>query len=620
MHLLKFLLTLQILCFCTVTIIAQPAQEWFTSHNGTGSESHGHFILSCSDGGFLQVGETGFIPNSAKVLVVKTDASGNLLWKKEFGSTGHNLGNSAYEISDGYLICGALNQNSAFIKLNKINGNTIFSKTYNNGGSDAIEHVAATPSGFLAVGYVNALDPNNTFYTEGAGYLMLLDAAGNKINGININAYTSHAYRIKEYGGALFVSGLSAGAEEYNLMKFDFSGTPIWHKTFGGNSDDHCFGMDINSAGEIFLTGHTISGTQNWDTYTLKINSNGTLIWEKKTGNPRGFDPRYIHDEAWGVKATNDGGCVVIAGTGDEYAAYSVCNSNGCSDVWRTYFIKYDANGTVEWQETYFTNNSIDWAGEDVDLTSDGGAIIAVDDGTFGFLKIAPFSNTGPDIDMDGVPDQSDNCLNTANPNQENGDGDSFGAACDCNDANPNDAHLTIDNQPIPSGTYGGNITLSSVGTISAGSAMVTFQAGESISLLPGFIAEQGSEFLAQITSCNSTPAPVVGEDEVEMERVSHTSTLENIEIKNTEATLLIAPNPVSNSTTLQYNLLKTSKVHVQIFDAIGHLHKIYLNGAMQTAGPHQVEINVSHFPAGVYVVVLTTEDQMISKKMIVSK
>ena len=31
------------------------------------------------------------------------------------------------------------------------------------------------------------------------------------------------------------------------------------------------------------------------------------------------------------------------------------------------------------------------WAAEDIDLTSDGGAIIAVDDGQFGFLKLAPF-------------------------------------------------------------------------------------------------------------------------------------------------------------------------------------------------------------------------------------
>ena len=111
----------------------------------------------------------------------------------------------------------------------------------------------------------------------------------------------------------------------------------------------------------------------------------------KKIGNPRGFNPEYIHDEAWGIKATNDGGCVTIAGTGDEYA-YSECNGNDCSDVWNAYLVKFNNEGVVDWETTFssldVSNQNYDWAGEDIDLTDDGGAIIAVDNGQFGFLKI----------------------------------------------------------------------------------------------------------------------------------------------------------------------------------------------------------------------------------------
>ena len=35
------------------------------------------------------------------------------------------------------MIAGALNRNSALIKLDKETGSTIFSETYNNGGTDA---------------------------------------------------------------------------------------------------------------------------------------------------------------------------------------------------------------------------------------------------------------------------------------------------------------------------------------------------------------------------------------------------------------------------------------------------------------------------------------------------
>ena len=46
----------------------------------------------------------------------------------------------------------------------------------------------------------------------------------------------------------------------------------------------------------------------------------------------------------------------------------------------------------ITWEETFSPLDigieNYDWAAEDIDLTSDGGAIIAVDNGQFGFLKL----------------------------------------------------------------------------------------------------------------------------------------------------------------------------------------------------------------------------------------
>ena len=71
-----------------------PEKEWIKSHDGSKEESHGHFIMTCSDGGFLQIGETGFITSSSHLLVIKTNSNGELIWKKEFYVGNHNLGNS----------------------------------------------------------------------------------------------------------------------------------------------------------------------------------------------------------------------------------------------------------------------------------------------------------------------------------------------------------------------------------------------------------------------------------------------------------------------------------------------------------------------------------------------
>ena len=173
-----------------------PNATWLGSHGGSREEAHGHYIMECQDGGFLQVGETGFLPNSARILVVKTNSLGQLIWKKEFYSGGHNLGNSSLEVSDGYLIAGAINRNSAILKLDKLTGAILFQKTFNNGGVDAFEHLAQTPTGILAVGYRNAEDPNNTFFTYAQAHITFLDNNGDFVRSQSINDYMSQGYRL----------------------------------------------------------------------------------------------------------------------------------------------------------------------------------------------------------------------------------------------------------------------------------------------------------------------------------------------------------------------------------------------------------------------------------------
>ena len=381
-----------------------PAPEWFADHNGSREESHGHYILECDDGGFLQVGETGFVGSNARILVVKTDSTGGLEWKKEFGTSNRNMGNSALEVTDGYLVCGMLSRNSAIIKLDKVTGATIFQRTRDNGGADAFEHLAETPDGILAVGYRQAEDPDNTFFVYGQGYISFLDQGGNFVSGRSVNAYLSQAYRVKPTGSDFIIAGGTEDALQYGVIKVDATGSVLWNRTFGGSNEDHCFGMDLGVDGSIFLAGHTLSGTANWDTYTMKLDSGGNQLWEAKQGNPRGFNPAWIHDETWGIKATPDGGCVIAAGTGDEYA-YSECSGGVCSDQWEAYIVKFGLNGVLEWEATYSGGPGEDWAAEDIDLTSDGGAIVAVDNSQFGFLKLESFLDPGTltgDLNGDG--------------------------------------------------------------------------------------------------------------------------------------------------------------------------------------------------------------------------
>ena len=102
-----------------------------------------------------------------------------------------------------------------------------------------------------------------------------------------------------------------------------------------------------------------------------------------------------IHDEVWGARSTPDGGWLVVAGTGDETGRYEgKGHQSGPSGQWKIYLIKTDGQGNLEWEGIY-GDKEADWAGEDVCITRDGGALIANDCGAFGFTKVAPFIKQG---------------------------------------------------------------------------------------------------------------------------------------------------------------------------------------------------------------------------------
>ena len=69
----------------------------------------------------------------------------------------------------------------------------------------------------------------------------------------------------------------------------------------------------------------------NWDYLALKVDSQTRAeLWRKTYGQPRGFDPKWIHDEMYGVALDKDGNYLLLGGSGDEYP--------------------YSENGSGEWQ------------------------------------------------------------------------------------------------------------------------------------------------------------------------------------------------------------------------------------------------------------------------------
>jgi len=76
-------------------------------------------------------------------------------------------------------------------------------------------------------------------------------------------------------------------------------------------------------------------------------------------------------------------------------------------------------------------------------------------------------------------------------------------------------------------------------------------------------------------------------------------------------------PNPFNGSTTINYNLVKSANVSLDIYNVAG-AKVMTVNQGVETAGSHKVQINAESLNAGIYFYTLTADGYSVTKKMIV--
>ncbi|MCB0518462.1 MAG: discoidin domain-containing protein [Lewinellaceae bacterium] len=182
---------------------------------------------------------------------------------------------------------------------------------------------------------------------------------------------------------------------------------------------------------------------------------------------------------------------------------------------------------------------------------------------------------------------------------------------------------------PVISGFYNAELTITSSGFIKVGSN-VTYVAGESITLEPGFEVEFGAEFLAYIAPCDPIPPSLLkkqqkeqqkAEKKAEKEAAKERRQLEKLEREKyapNKTWLRISPNPASSAAALAYNLPQSSSVRIGVFDPTGQLVTWILSGQVQQAGVYDKTLSVMQLPSGTYTVSLFTERGVVSERLVV--
>jgi hypothetical protein len=169
------------------------------------------------------------------------------------------------------------------------------------------------------------------------------------------------------------VSGNHGGLWDVWVLKLDSSGTIQWQRCLGGTVNDwgHC--IIQNSDGEYVIAGITSSYSESLlnhgvdDAYIIKLNSTGNILWEKcfgGSGLEYGISIIQTHDRGYafvGWAESHNG----------DVSGHHGDSTNNKSDVW---FVKLDTSGTIQWQKCL--GGSGDDYGSSIIESSNGGYAI----------------------------------------------------------------------------------------------------------------------------------------------------------------------------------------------------------------------------------------------------
>lgn len=190
---------------------------------------------------------------------------------------------------------------------------------------------------------------------------------------------------------------INRGQVEAFIVKFNASGMRQWGTFYGGTNIDYGNGISVDTSGNIFLTGRTLStnyittlGTYqttlggNGDGYIVKFNSSGVRQWGTYYG---GTGDEY----SFGVAIDNNGN-VFIAGATNSYTNIASTGAHQTifgGGIFDGFIAKFDSTGAGNWS-TYYGGG-----GED--------QISAITTDALGYILVTGWTYSNSGIAVSGV-------------------------------------------------------------------------------------------------------------------------------------------------------------------------------------------------------------------------
>lgn len=374
-----FITFLVVLIVGITTNDTHSSHYWAKTYGGIGND-YASSIQETSDGGYIVAGYTNsFGAGGLDFWILKLDGSGNICWQKTYG---RNEWDSAFAIQQttdgGYIVAGRIGyppppeeisvsgakttSSCSGIWILKLDSNGEISWQYCYGMSQVDKPTSirqTTDGGYIVIGNTHSSFPADIWVLKlnGNG-----EIAWQKTYG---GSGFDYAYSIQQTtNGGYIIAGSteSFGSvwDEFWVLRLESDGNISWQKTY--RVSDLVLNSSIlqTADGGYILAGDAGDPVFRFGIHVLKLDGNGTIIWQKFYEEFDCDDLDYFSS----IQQTSDGG-YIIAGEVEYNAGYPDFDY----DCW---LLKLDNNGDVIWRKVYKASNSI----TSLQQTTDGGYIV----------------------------------------------------------------------------------------------------------------------------------------------------------------------------------------------------------------------------------------------------
>lgn len=314
------------------------APMWTNAYVGPGNG--GDFVTAAAVDGSGNVFVTGFSENqtsftSRSYATVAYSSAGVALWTNLYNGSSNDFSSAkaiAVDSSGNVVVTG----NS----FNGVVGSNYFD-TIKYSGAGVPLWTNRYPSQYSIAGpCAVAVDSSgNVFMASPVGIAAY--SSGGALLWSN-NEVSAFFVAVDSSGNVLVTASVASGSGnwDYITTKLSNDGVPLWTNRYDGGVNDNTKAIALDSAGNVFVTGHSFTST-NYYFATVGYSAAGAPLWTNRYNRPGGSDDRAI------AMAVDRNGNVFVTGRSDK-----VFNSNLFSD-YEYATVAYSSSGMQLWSNLY---------------------------------------------------------------------------------------------------------------------------------------------------------------------------------------------------------------------------------------------------------------------------